>query len=47
MPFLDLSLAIGSLLGNMQIKKIATGWNLILPVEMMTLALAEHKSIKI
>ena len=26
--------------------KIANGWNLVLPVEMMPLAPAEHKSIK-
>ena len=47
MSFLDMSLVIDSHLGNMQIKKIGTGWNLVLPVEMMTLASAEHKSIKI
>ena len=46
-PFLDLSLATGGHFGNIKIKKIATGWNLVLPVEMMTLASAEHKSIKI
>ena len=46
--FIDLSLAIGGRLGNMQMKKIATaGWNLVLPVEMMPLACTEHKSIKI
>ena len=47
MPFLDMSLAIGGHHGNMQIKKLPLGWNLVLPVEMMTLASAEHISIKI
>ena len=41
MSFLDLSLAIGGHLGNKQIKKLP------LPVEMMTLAYTEHKSIKV
>ena len=41
--FIDLSLAIGGHLGNMQIKNV-TGWNLVFPMEMMTLASTEHKS---
>ena len=47
MSFLDMSLAIGRHVENMPIKKIGTGWNLVLTVEMMTPASAEHKSIKI
>ena len=45
--FIDLNLAISGHLGNMKIIKIATGWYIVLPVEMMTLASTEHKLIKI